>query len=476
MLDAEPTKQQAAFLDQAIDGLAQDRRVISVRLALFAEMVKGKPWTTATLDEVGGMAGIGVNFLEETFYSRSASPQHRRHAEAARGVLKALLPDIDSNIKGRMRSHDELLQASGYQNRPADFAELLRMLDTELRLITPTDAEADSPSAAEIGSAQPSGQCYQLTHDYLVPSLRQWLTRKQKETRRGRAELMLADRAALWAARPENRQLPSLLQWLSIRRYTHSKDWSPAECTMMRRAGHVHAMRSGIAVCICLAMLIAGRQIYGEMHAASLVARLRTASMTQVPEIIKQIGPYRRWADPQLREAQSQAAANSGEQLRIQLALLPVDPAETDPIYKRLLAAPTDEVPILRDALALHKDTVTEKLWSVVEQKSLEGTQRLRAAGALAAYAPADKRWADVRTTVANDFVATPSVYLETWVEALRPVREQLLPPLAAIFRDTGRKETGACPGNRHFGRLMPPISLTCSPSCFSMPSRGNSS
>ena len=54
---------------------------------------------------------------------------------------------------------------------------------------------------------------YQLTHDYLVHSLRDWLTRKQKETRRGRAELLLADRAAVWNARPENRQLPSLLQW-----------------------------------------------------------------------------------------------------------------------------------------------------------------------------------------------------------------------------------------------------------------------
>jgi hypothetical protein len=44
-----------------------------------------------------------------------------------------------------------------------------------------------------------------LTHDYLVPSLRDWLTRKRKETRRGRAELLLADRAAVWNARPENR-------------------------------------------------------------------------------------------------------------------------------------------------------------------------------------------------------------------------------------------------------------------------------
>ena len=46
-----------AFLDQSISGLAQDGKVISVRLALFAEMMKGKPWTPATLREVGGTEG-----------------------------------------------------------------------------------------------------------------------------------------------------------------------------------------------------------------------------------------------------------------------------------------------------------------------------------------------------------------------------------------------------------------------------------
>ena len=48
-----------SFLDQSISGLAQDGKIISVRLALFAEMVKGKPWTPATLREVGGTEGVG---------------------------------------------------------------------------------------------------------------------------------------------------------------------------------------------------------------------------------------------------------------------------------------------------------------------------------------------------------------------------------------------------------------------------------
>ena len=60
--------------------------MISVRLALFAEMVKGKPWTPATLREVGGTEGVGVTFLEETFSSPQANPKHRLHQEAAQAV------------------------------------------------------------------------------------------------------------------------------------------------------------------------------------------------------------------------------------------------------------------------------------------------------------------------------------------------------------------------------------------------------
>ena len=132
---------QQTFLDQAIAGLAQDGRIISVRLALFAEMVKGKPWTPATLREVGGTEGVGVTFLEETFGSprptRSIASTRRR----PRRVLKALLPESGTDIKGQMRSHEELLEASGYADRPRDFDDLIRILDPELRLITPTDPE-----------------------------------------------------------------------------------------------------------------------------------------------------------------------------------------------------------------------------------------------------------------------------------------------------------------------------------------------
>src|SRR6266436_667948 len=87
------------------------------------------------------MQGVGLTFLEETFVASSAPPQHRLHQKAAQAVLKALLPEAGIDIKGHMRSQQELLEASGYASRPRDFDELLRILDGELRLITPTDPE-----------------------------------------------------------------------------------------------------------------------------------------------------------------------------------------------------------------------------------------------------------------------------------------------------------------------------------------------
>ena len=152
-----------------------------------------------------------VTFLEETFAASTAPPEHRLHQKAARAVLNALLPESGTDIKGEMKSYGELLEVSGYGNRPKDFDDMIRILDSEIRLITPTEAEL---VAGEQGSlpithhpapaTQPptTTRYYQLTHDYLVPSLRDWLTRKQKETRRGRAELRLAERSALWNAKP----------------------------------------------------------------------------------------------------------------------------------------------------------------------------------------------------------------------------------------------------------------------------------
>src|SRR5208337_4772726 len=158
----DTSKDQKEFVKQAVSGLAQEGKVVSVRLALFAEMLKGKAWTPATLKEVGGTEGVGVTFLEETFSATTAPPEHRYHQKAARADLKALLPETGSDIKGHMRSYAELLEASGYGSRPKDFDDLLRILDNEIRLITPTDPEGKDANTDSVLQTKPGQKYYQL--------------------------------------------------------------------------------------------------------------------------------------------------------------------------------------------------------------------------------------------------------------------------------------------------------------------------
>jgi eukaryotic-like serine/threonine-protein kinase len=464
--NGKTNENQKEFLKQAVKGLAQEGKVICVRLALFAEMMKGKPWTPATLKEVGGTEGVGVTFLEETFSAATAPPEHRYHQKAARGVLKALLPVSGTDIKGLMRSYGELLETSGYASRPKDFDDLIHILDSEIRLITPTDPEGKEEGPAS--SLKTGEKYYQLTHDYLVPSLRDWLTRKQKETRRGRAELLLADRAAVWNLRKENRQLPSMRQWLSVHWLTTKNSWTPLQRKMMRRANRYHTLQ-GIALGLILAVLtITGLAIQDQIeeqkrahqaaertireqseeqrkatHATGLVQRVLDAETAQVPGIIGEISEYRRWADPLLREEYGKAAVNSRQKLHASLALLPVDSGQVNYLYGRLLIATPQAMPVIRDALAPHKDELLEKLWRVAE-KPEQGkfSQLLRAASALAKYDPEGERWGKTGALVVNDLVQQNPIFLGQWSEAFRPVKNRLLPQLSEIFRDRHPEHT----------------------------------
>jgi serine/threonine protein kinase len=431
------SKDQDTFLDQSVAGLARDGKVISVRLALFAEMVKGKPWTPATLKQVGGTEGVGVAFLEETFTASTAPPPHRRHQKAAQAVLKALLPEAGTDIRGHMRSQQELLTASGHGSRPKDFGDLLRILDSEIRLITPTDPEGKDD--ADPSTVQAGAKYYQLTHDYLVPSLRDWLTRKQKETRRGRAELRLAERAALWNAKPENRHLPAWWEWGNIRLFTRKRDWTPPQRKMMGKATRYHAVR-GLVVAVVLTLLgWGGYEVHGGLQGHALRDRLLDANINEVPAIVQDMAPYRRWLDPLLHDAYAQAERDRDrrKQLHTSLALLPVDASQVEYLKGRLLDAEPHEVSVIRDALAPHKEQLVEKLWAVVKAPEKgKQAQRLRAAAALAKYDPESEKWANSSALVVNDLVGENAVYLLYWREAYRPVKNSFLKPLANIFRD----------------------------------------
>jgi serine/threonine protein kinase/formylglycine-generating enzyme required for sulfatase activity len=467
--EGNPTRDQGDFLDQAVAGLTQDGRVVCVRLALFAEMVKGRPWTPASLKAMGGTAGVGVTFLEETFSAPTAPPEHRYHQEAARSLLKALLPESGTNIKGHRRSYAQLLAASGYTTRPQDFDDLLRILDSEVRLITPSDpdgAEGDRrgderarpPAVVPAGDA-PGGsgagpKYYQLTHDYLVPSLRDWLTRKQRETRRGRAELRLAERAALWDGKREDRFLPGAWEWLTVRLLTRRPDWTAPQRALMRRAGRLHKVRGLLLAAGLLLLLGLGREGYCRFRAQNLEERLLEATTEEVPAVVQKMAPYRYWLDGPLRQAyaEAEAAHDARRQLHASLALLPADPGQVGYLCDRVLGAGPQEVLVIREALRPHAAEAGARLWEVLEDRNRAPGERLRAACALAVLAPDDGRWQGVSRDVAARLVAEDVLVIAHWAVALRPVRRELLPPLAALLVEDRRDAAGRRTITRIYG------------------------
>src|SRR5262249_49782663 len=162
--------------------------------------------------------------------------------------------------------------------------------------------------------------------------------------------LLLADRASVWNARPENRQLPSVSQWCSIQWLTQKKAWSEPQWRMMRKAGQYHTVR-GLALSLLIAAVtLAGlwiRDLVIEQrradHAASLVRQLLNADIAQVPGIIAEMDDHRALVDPLLKEEYTKAANDSPQKLHMSLALLPTDTNQVDYLYERLLnAKPTE--------------------------------------------------------------------------------------------------------------------------------------
>jgi serine/threonine protein kinase/formylglycine-generating enzyme required for sulfatase activity len=438
-LPADPatyTREHQRFLDAAVDQLAEDGKVAPVRLALFAEVLKQRPWEPAALRALGGADGLGVAFLEEALLSPRAHPRLRHEADAAGRILAALLPPPGMDLKGARRSREELRGAAGMADQPGRLDELLHLLDAEVRLITPAE-----PLAADSGSPH-----YQLTHDYLVPALRAWLMRKQRETLRGRTALRLAERAATWAARPEKRNLPALWEMPGFLLLTRPRNQTEPERRMMQAARRHYAGRAVVAALALVVAALLGlygwtrlREDQEAAQASERVRQLLTADPANLAEAAAGLGPYRRWTDESLRALIANSEGSPHQRRRARLGLLPVDAEQSTPLGADLIdpAVPLGEALVLRDALAPYADALAPGLWSILRDPEAPG--RFRAAVALAALDPKGQHggegaWRQAAPLVAAQLLEnlkdSPASY-QPLVAALRPIRPVLLEPLA---------------------------------------------
>ena len=99
---------------------------------------------------------------------------------------------------------------------------------------------------------------------------------------------------------------------------------------------------------------------------------------------------YRGWVDPLLRAAYARAEneKDARKRLNASLALLPVDSGQTEYLYGRMLQAEPEELTAIREALLVHKQNFTERLWALLENRQNDQDARIRAACAGNGFRP----------------------------------------------------------------------------------------
>ncbi len=414
--------------------------MIPVRLALFAEMVKNRPWVPSTLRELGGSQGVGVAFLEEAF-GPGAPPLRRYYANAVREVLSRLLPDKGADIKGNLRSRNELMEACGLAGRSRNFEDVLHILDTELRLITP--AEFELPAAVPGGERRAAADPYfQLTHDYLVQPVRRWLTSKQRRTRRGRAELRLDELATDWRQKPETRNLPSLWEFLSVNVLTHRADWSATQRDLLRHATRFYAVRSVAILAVLALALFLGSRYRGRASARDLFDQLLVARTSDVPRIVEQMRDERQWVLPLLQNPATVLGRvpDARERLNLSLALLPDDSTQVDFLTQSMSHVNVSDLPIIFDTLLPYREACRTQIWNDLENSD-DPASSLALAAAVAAFDPHSPNWRDVAPRVANALVTTNPLQLAEWLALLSPVAAVLTGPLVDVYTDAARED-----------------------------------
>ncbi len=418
------------FLNLAVKQLADEGGVIGVRLALFAVLVQSRPWLPATLDELGGAEGVGVAFLEESFGSQ-ANPTYRVHQRAIRQVLQALLPPTGSQL--RLAKTVDQLRLTADCDHDQAWNEIVRILDHELRVITPVDPIADATTS----NHAPLPVTYQLGHDYLVPLLRAWLNKKQHETRRGRAELKLEELASMWGAAPSRRFLPSFLEWLELSTLTRRQSWTRTQAAMMSKANWRHLSRLSLLFLVC-GFLVGALWVNSHVQrAASLHDRIVTAQLTSFPALTLEVEELAFWAVPRLKAKASEYPPESDEYLRLNLAMASVDHTLSEYLVQRANGASANEVRAISEVCYLQDSKTREQLWQHALSDDYRGQKLLCVTSLLAKADPVNQRnWSAVSEKLAEAMVDQGGLFASTWTELHRPARQFLLVPLGNIFRD----------------------------------------
>jgi formylglycine-generating enzyme required for sulfatase activity len=251
----------------------------------------------------------------------------------------------------------------------------------------------------------------------MVKPLRQWLTQKQRETKKGSAELKLAERSAVWCVNQENKQLPTLLEWFQIRYWTDKKRWTAREQSLMRRAARVHARNWGGSI---VSVLIMGGIIGYLFQQQSLRSQREkitdTLDMLQLgPSVPVNVEKLIEMKRPDLIRpvlaSRFTAASEMREKLSLAFVLAHFGQVEADYLISQVDDIEDQDTANLIDALGHDAIGSIQKLQQAANECSTPELQRRKARLALAALALG----ATTLPIDACEFEGRPDPGVRTW-------------------------------------------------------------
>ena len=427
----ELSSEQSAFIDAVIEDMATEGKIIPLQLSIFTEMAKDIPWDEKTLKKMGGIATVGITFLDQTFSDRSSNPAHRALASESRDILEALLPASGRLIRGRVQNASELMSRSGISSH-ARFQKTIKILAEDLKLITPVDPTDLRESDKD--------HYFQLTHDFLVPTLRHWLNREKSRTLKGRAQLKLKERAAMWASKPEKRQYPSFNEWVLISVLTASSRSQPEEEQLMKVSSR-HYWTRIVLSCITIAILsLVGIKTYqyqseqAEISTVNgLVDDLWISEFEYLPELVDRLEQYSgRWETAVSDKVQSPRASEENL-LRGRMALARQDKLSAEALFPSLLKLNADEQAIVIDELRPYRELATAYLQSRFGKGDLSDLELIRAGAALSGYSPNHEIWKDLGPEVVDRLASLNPLEASEWITSFVPASGHLLSPAVEI-------------------------------------------
>jgi serine/threonine protein kinase/formylglycine-generating enzyme required for sulfatase activity len=432
-----PTQAQAAFVDEAIRGFSAMGRIDPLQIALLSEMTKGKPWSPSTLKQLGGIEGLGVAFLEEKLSGASAHPILRTNEVVVRRLLSELLPSDSTTIKPPAILQSELLDRMEGLATEETLQKLLQLLDTEVRLITPTSSMR-SVSGSQSGSST-TDPAYQLTHDYLVLTTRNWLAIHESETRAGRVREQLREIAASWSARPIQKRLPTLAEWLAIRWFIPQRRWTATESRMMQAANR-RWFRNGAMVGGGLLLLgVIASFVATQLHARNLSKSLANIDTSEVVELLHEVEQYRRsWIFPivglPVASLPNDASGQSRAKFHFALANADQSTEDANDCLDHLHDIEDADLPSILGFLSRTPTIDNQQLADKVEaEMRLRSPNALPLTALLAHRAPDLERWPELMSSVSQALIREPVTRLNHWAGLLSPLRRQLVGPLSAL-------------------------------------------